>query len=416
MSFSIHPWCSVFTLALLLPSAIAADEPIRSGLKLSLGNAGSVVRALNPTLAAARYQIGEARGRLRQAGLLSNPEAETSFQHDPQFREHSAEFGLTQDIPVTARLRYDKEVSLAELQATEAEVADLERRLTGQVREGLIELLALRAQKANSARQAEVLQELLTFIASQVTKAEASALDLNQLKVERTQLGLAMRRLEVEHTLALSALKPLLGVPPNKHVVVIDSLPNPDIKYSPAGNEQSRPDIQAAAHLAEAAEREIQLERAKRYDDLSVGLFLERALEEDAPKGLERETAIGVRVSFPIPFWNKNKGAIEEKNAKHLRLAKEKQALESNAAHESAKARLNMQAQQDLLTEIDNTLAPQATAQINDLEQAYKKGLSNLQSVLRARRQFIKLGAARIDALRDYHLARVQLETSLALP
>ena len=139
-------------------------------------------------------------------------------------------------------------------------------------------------------------------------------------------------------------------------------------------------------------------------------------MEEDAPDGLERETAIGVRVSFPIPFWNKNEGAIEEKTAKHVRLTKEKQALESNAAHESAIARVTMRAQQDLLAEIENTLVPQATKQINDLEAAYKQGLSDLRTVLSARRQLIELSAARIDALRDYHRARVQLETSLALP
>jgi len=324
--------------------------------------------------------------------------------------------GLTQDIPVTARLRHEKEVSLAELQAAEAEVADLERRLIGQVREGLIEVLALRAQKSNSARQAKVLQELLTFIGSQVAKAEASALDLNQVKVEHAQLGLAMRQLEIEHTLALSALKPLLGVDPNERVLVVDTLPKLDTRDLPASNPSSRPDIQAAAHLAEAAEREIQLERAKRYDDLSVGLFVERALKEDAPEGLERETAIGVRVSFPIPFWNKNGGAIEEKTAKHLRLSKEQHALETKATHESANARLTMRAQQELLTDIDNTLVPEATKQINDLEAAYKQGLSNLRSVLSARRQLIELSAARIDALRDYHRARVQLETSLALP
>jgi cobalt-zinc-cadmium efflux system outer membrane protein len=416
MSFSIHRWCGVFTLALVLPNAIAAEDAARSGLKVSLNNAASIVRAQNPTLAAARFRIGEARGRLRQAGLLTNPEAESSFQHDPQFREHSAVIGLTQDIPVTARLRHEKEVSLAELQAAEAEVADLERRLIGQVREGLIEVLALRAQKSNSARQAKVLQELLTFIGSQVAKAEASALDLNQVKVEHAQLGLAMRQLEIEHTLALSALKPLLGVDPNERVLVVDTLPKLDTRDLPASNPSSRPDIQAAAHLAEAAEREIQLERAKRYDDLSVGLFVERALKEDAPEGLERETAIGVRVSFPIPFWNKNGGAIEEKTAKHLRLSKEQHALETKATHESANARLTMRAQQELLTDIDNTLVPEATKQINDLEAAYKQGLSNLRSVLSARRQLIELSAARIDALRDYHRARVQLETSLALP
>jgi cobalt-zinc-cadmium efflux system outer membrane protein len=54
--------------------------------------------------------------------------------------------------------------------------------------------------------------------------------------------------------------------------------------------------------------------------------------------------------------------------------------------------------------------------QVEALEQAYQQGLTDLQSVLRARRQVVELSAARIDALRGYHRARVQLETALALP
>lgn len=412
MSFIYH-WCLLVGVALSLSSIAWAEA---TGLKLTLGNAGTVVRAQSPSLAAARYRIGEARGRLRQSGLLTNPEAETSFQHDPVWREFGAEVSLSQDIPVTARLRHEKEVSLAELQAAEAEVADLERRLIGKVREALVRILALQAQKTNRALEAKVLQEILTFIESQVAKGEASSLDAHQVKVERAQVGLAMRQLELTRMKAIASLKPLLGVRPQERLLIVDELPGLPTEGPAAEGALDRPDLQAAAHLATAAEREVLLERAKRYDDLSVGFFLERAREEDAPDGLEFETMVGVRVSFPIPFWNKNEGAIEEKTAKHLRLTKELEAKQGRAEHESSLARLTMTAQQELLTEIETALIPEATKQVNALREAYQQGLVKLPSVLRARRQVIALSAARIDALRDYHHARVQLETALALP
>ena len=162
MPFYCFAWCGVLTLALFCTfGAFADEEPAVTGFKVRLESAATIVRTQNPSLAAARFSIGEARGRLRQAGLLSNPEAETSFQHDPRWREFGAEVGLTQDIPVTARLRHEKEVSLAELQAAEAEVADLERRLIGQVRETLVMILALQEQRTNQAKQAKLLQQLL---------------------------------------------------------------------------------------------------------------------------------------------------------------------------------------------------------------------------------------------------------------
>lgn len=412
MHFITH-WRFILGCALSLSSVAWAET---SGLKLTLGNASTVVRAQSPTLTAARYRIGEARGRLRQAGLLTNPEAATSFQHDPVWREFGAEVSLSQDIPVTSRLRHEKEVSLAELQAAEAEVADLERRLIGDVREALVDVLSLQAQKTNRALEAKVLQELLTFIESQVAKGEASSLDAHQVKVERAQVGLAMRQLELAQTKAVAALKPKVGVRPQERLLVVDELPGlPTVGPSGDGVE-NRPDLQAAAHMATAAEREILLERAKRYDDLSVGLFLERAREEDAPDGLEFETMVGVRVSFPIPFWNKNEGAIEEKTAKHLRLTKELEAKQGSAEHETSLARLTMHAQRELLTEIETSLLPEANKQVKALREAYGQGLADVPSVLRARRQVIELSAARIEALRDYHHARVQLETALALP
>ncbi|MGY8689036.1 MAG: TolC family protein, partial [Verrucomicrobiales bacterium] len=214
----------------------------------------------------------------------------------------------------------------------------------------------------------------------------------------------------------LAKLKPLLGLSPETMVTITDPLPSLETISESHSNLEARPDYRAASHLTEAAEREIALERAKRYDDLSVGFFIERARQEDAPNGLERETAVGVRVSFPLPFWNKNEGAIDEKMAKHARLSKERDALAQQVRHETANAQQTMLAQQQLLAEIDTSLGLEMKQQVEALEQAYQQGLTDLQSVLRARRQVVELSAARIDALRGYHRARVQLETALALP
>ena len=405
-----------FAVAILSLPTVLALESSRQTLTLTSANAPALVRAQNPALAAARYRVGEARGRLRQSGRLTNPEVESSFQHDPEWREIGAEFALTQSLPVTARLRHEKEVSLAELQAAIEEVNDFERRLIGKVREGIVDVVALQSHKANHAKQVRVVLDLLSFIEAQVEKGERSVIDANQVKVERTQLGLEMRRLENARLQALGQLKPLLGLSPDAHLIVDDRLPPMRTMVKSSPHLEARPDYRAAFHLSEAAEREIALERAKRYDDLSVGLFVERAREEDAPDGLERETAVGVRVSFPLPFWTKNEGAIEEKMAKHARLTKEMDALAKQALHETSNAEQAMESQAQLLAEIDASLMPEVRKQVEALEEAYEQGLTDLQSVLRARRQVIELSAARIDALRDYHRARVQLETALATP
>ena len=398
---------------IILYLAASAGESPPPNLTLSLATAPAIVRRHNPSLAAARWRVGEARGRLRQAGRLANPEIETSFQHDPDWRELRGGIALKQSLPLTSRLRHEKEVLRAELQAAEAEVDDFERRLIGQAQEVIVEVLAFEAQRANQMKQIEAADELIAFIEDRLGKAEGSELDANRAKLERTRLGLEVRRLENEHGQALGRLMPLLGLPPEGVLTVAGDLPPAGARAPAADAEvEARSDYRAAAHLAEAAEREIALEQSNRYDDLSVALFLERGREEDAPHGLENETAVGFRLSIPVPFWNKNEGAIQEKRAKHARRRKELEAVAQQARHETSNARAVMDAQSRLLAEIDAVLLPDATKQKEALEEAYKQGLSDLASVLRARRQGIELGSVRIDALRDYHRAQVQLQTA----
>ena len=65
---------------------------------------------------------------MNQSGRLSNPDLETSFEHNSRFREGKLEIGLSQRFPVTGRLQLEKNVSLTELKASESEVREVGRR------------------------------------------------------------------------------------------------------------------------------------------------------------------------------------------------------------------------------------------------------------------------------------------------
>ena len=69
---------------------------------------------------------------MNQAGRLSNPDLETSFESNSDFREGKFEIDFSQRFPVTDRLQLEKDVSLTELKASEAEVREVERQIVGQ--------------------------------------------------------------------------------------------------------------------------------------------------------------------------------------------------------------------------------------------------------------------------------------------
>lgn len=59
-----------------------AQEPIQT---LTIDQAVDIALKENRNLAAARVQVEEARGRLKQAGLYPNPDIESSFGFDTIF-------------------------------------------------------------------------------------------------------------------------------------------------------------------------------------------------------------------------------------------------------------------------------------------------------------------------------------------
>jgi cobalt-zinc-cadmium efflux system outer membrane protein len=379
---------------------------------VTLDSIAGRIRAQNPDLAAARFRIKEALGRMNQSGRLSNPEIESAIEHNSRFREGKFEIGLSQRFPVTDRLRLEKDVTLSELKASEAEVREVERQLVGQARVLVVKLLSTRQRRVLLREQTAVSKEFSDFLSNIVTKGEGSALDASQAKLETTSLSMEIRQLDASETALVGELKPLLGMRPGESLNISGALPGPFLRAIPV-DASKRPDFQAAKLNAQAAAQGVALEQARRYDDVEGGLFAAAERTEDAPDGYDNEAIIGLRFKMALPFWNKNEGNIQEAEARKDRKEMEVVALGRGIHLEAEAARAEMAEWKRLIDEIDENLLPLAAEQTQLAEDSYRNGQGEIQSVLRSREKRLQLSAAKLDALREFHLARVRLETSL---
>ena len=400
----------------LLACAITAQPLIAEpSVVVTLDSIAGRIRAQNPDLAAARFRIKEALGRMNQSGRLSNPEIDSSFEHNPRFREGKFEIGLSQRFPVTDRLRLEKDVTFSELKASEAEVREVERQLIGQARVLVVKLLSTRHRRVLLREQTAVSKEFSDFLSNIVAKGEGSALDAGQAKLETTSLAMEIRQLDASETALAGELKPLLGMRPGESLNVSGVLTAPFLRAIPV-DASKRPDFQAAKLNAQAAAQGVALEQARRYDDVEGGLFAAAERTEDAPNGYDNEAIIGLRFKMALPFWNKNEGNIQEAEARKDRKEMEVVALGRGIHLEAEAARAEMAEWKRLIDEIDETLLPLAAEQTKLAEDSYRTGQGEIQSVLRSREKRLQLSAAKLDALREFHLARVRLETALGNP
>lgn len=379
---------------------------------VTLASVADRVRAQNPDLAAARQRIGEALGRMHQAGRRENPRLQTEVEHNTRTSEGSVKLGFVQRFPVTNRLRFEKELSVRELNAAEAEVRDVERKLVAAAREELVKILALRSQRELLREQAALCGKLAGFIEQAVAKGEGSPLDAGQAKLEAAKLAIEIRQLDAAEAAAIGALKPLLGMNPSAALAPGGELPPVRVPHAEAGSSR-RPDLQAARVEADAAALEVDLERSKKFEDIEVGVFGRAGRRIDEPGGAEGEGMIGFQLSIPLPLWSDNSGNIEAARAKLERKRLEAAALDRNIRNEAEAARAEMVRWAALERELRVELLPLADRQTELAEQTWRNGQGELQVVLKAREQRLELASSRLDALRDFHLARVRYDAAV---
>jgi len=269
----------------------------------------------------------------------------------------------------------------------------------------------LDAQRGLLDEQKGIAEELVESIGDAATRGEASSLDTGQAKIEVMRIQTEARGLGAQRASLLGELKQFIGVGTNVDVRVGGKLSDPVL---PAGSVDvsKRSDYLAMRHAVDGAERRVVLEQSKRLEDLEVGLVAGWERSEDAPDGFENEGIIGVRMTLPLPFWNKNEGGIAEAEASARRRLLEAVALEQDIRNQSATALAEMREWLGIINEISSEALPAIAEQAVTAEKAYRSGQLDLQNYLRVREQQLALQVSRLRALENFHLARVRYEAA----
>jgi cobalt-zinc-cadmium efflux system outer membrane protein len=122
-----------------------------------------------------------------------------------------------------------------------------------------------------------------------------------------------------------------------------------------------------------------------------------------------------MRLSIPLPLWNRNESEQAEQAANVERAQLESTAILSQIESDADTARREMIALSAMAKETREKLLPLANEQTNSLKKAYENGQTELATLLRASDQRLQLEAAALDAERDFHLARIRYESATGI-
>ena len=392
------------SLALASEAAVSRDRAIA----LAFQN--------NRELKMASLEIKRAQSRRQWSGRLENPELELSVDGDGVgLNEGEGNYGVafSQRFPLTARLKHEKSLRSYQVILAEAEIAARRRELAGEVDQLFIELLATRETIRLRRESSTLNRKIVDFLQEKSKIGEASKLDVIQATLSGRTIDQDMKLAVARERQQEMALKQRIGLDATSDLPLGGSLALPESRPSKTadldGILQHRPDYVISLAKIDETRAAVILEEAKRWDDISVKVFVDGEDVSDNPTGLEHNTFAGVGVSIPLPFWKRNQEGIAQAKIDVESATQGIEAVQFQIRSECEEAYQRRFDAWELARESGGELLDLAEENLTAFRGAYERGEATLNQVQKAQEQVLELQSAAVTFLSDYHLAEARV-------
>ena len=358
----------------------------------------------------------KAERRLLLSGKLPNPALEVSAKGDSlgnDENEGNFEVAVSQSIPLSSRLRRERELRKRQVSTAEAEFAIQGWRLATEVEKTVISLVAAKKRAEGQRVIIEVNADIVSFLGKQVDRGEASPLDLSQAELTGRALEQKVAELNSKEKQASLKLKLLLGMESDEDLSLDQKLelPEEEPKRQIPLEEivRKRADHALAMARIDETHAALNLEKSKRISDVKVSVFVERERSSYPNQGLDRNTLAGFGVSIPIPFRQHNADEMEQARFDRIEAERASEALRFRVRNEYAQALRGHRDAWRLAKEASGEILQLAQKNLADSQSAYRQGQSSLLQAQRAQEQLLAQKNAALEAIVNYHLAKARL-------
>jgi cobalt-zinc-cadmium efflux system outer membrane protein len=375
---------------------------------LTADSAVQVALLNNRNLQATYEELGIAQADLVEAGLLKNP----TFYFERRLPGQAAELDLVQEFIDILLLPLRKRIAAAQFEAAKLRVGHEILTTAAEVRgafyeyQGDQQLVDLRKTVANATeRSAETALKMreagnlrnLDLASEQATHAQAK-IDLAKAQASavgsRERLNKLMGAFGTQISWTLTSRLP--------------ELPGDDVSTSRLESRaiEQRLDLAAARQqlIAEARARGIAPAEAI-FQRAEIGSHYEHEIEA--------RHSTGPSISVPIPIFNQGQSASARANAKMRQAEQRYLALAADIRSDVRAARDKMLLSRRQVEYFKSTALPTRTRVTEESQLEYNAMQIGPFQLLQAKQEEVKTGADSVEALRDYWVARAEVEKAV---
>lgn len=379
----------------------------------------------NGELVVARIEIEKARTRLVQARSRPNPTLELEQSSGRLVGSGDGEFSIGASLPLEFYGRRRSRIELAEIEirAREAEAANFERRVAGEVLLNYGEALA-------ALREIEVLEMILEldlqttrFVQICVNEGDTAPLELNLLQVEVERLRAKRELAEGRLQPALTKLKLLTGSPFDVPLLLREQLTKAVLPPLPLTIEtavdaalRTRPDIRLAQIEEDLSTAGLRLVRANSKADFTAYTrYTQGRSVVDLPTGAfpQRDRFLTFGVAIGLPVFNKNQGAKAEAELAIKQARAKREFAEKIVRSEVVAAFQRTEAARRAIAILEMGVLPRSAQNLDVFRQVYEIGEMKITDLIAEQRRLLDANRDLTEALTERYRANAELLIAL---
>ena len=385
---------------------LATDLTVESAVRIALLN--------NRGLRATFEELGLSQAGLAAASRLPNPSLEASVRWpNVAPRGPNVEFGLSAPLLESFLLPARKRVAQNQLLQTQYRVSHEVLALVAEVRRAGYDLLAQQELRLRLAVITEVNDAAADFARRQFEAGNMPKLELAQIQASAQQTQVELSRADAEIRIARERLNRLLGlVAGQTDWKMTGGLPGLPVRDALPENLETlaldqRLDLAALRTQAELAQKAFDLKRRTRLlpGDINLGMDTERD-----PDGAR---VTGPRIDLQLPLFDQGQPELARLAAEVRQSQDRLEAFSADIGSEVRAALGALTAGRQSAKFYQQTLLPQRRSILRESLLQYNAMQKNVYELLAAKEAQQRTERDSVEALRDYWLARTELERAL---
>jgi outer membrane protein, heavy metal efflux system len=370
----------------------------------------------NPELNFYAAEIAAAKGGLKTAGTIRNPEFNTQAGYKNARANSGGGSGeggtfalsVNQTFEYPGRTDLRKAIAKGDIVLAELHLAQFRVALAARVR-ALVYGVFIAQERLAGLREVADRFEALSDVLAQ--REPAGATPILEMRIIEAN-ALTLRRKEREAALAaktpVAQLNQLRGKPVTALLQLMDArveLIEPPLLARMLDTARGNA-FEIRIREAELAQQgfKVSLSKNERYPSIAVGPFYSRE------KAIDTEDQVGIGISVPLPFWDRNAGSIQTAKAREEQAQASLLTTQREVERRVAESAAIFQAKREEIDKWQGDTLVKFRESAESADHNYRLGSVSLSIYVETQKQYLELVGSVLDMKREALEAAQELE------